>query len=165
MAAVLPDIIDRMVALLQGTYTSAPRSISSGRFKLIPFEVERALPNASQRPRPFEIRDDGEVQPLDVPSSLAGDQVWHGAGLTLRVGYALAANDQHTQMQEIQRDRYEIRRALGYPDNYNGVTGFSRAIADEGEIVDAEIQQGENISVMLVLEVPIEITYREDHTS
>lgn len=164
MPTVLPSIVDRMVALMEGSYGSATRAIPARRFVLVQQEVELALSNASQRPRPFEIIDDGEYQPSDVPSTLSGSQVWHGCRLMVRVGYARQHKNQHTQRQEIQADRFQIRRALGYPPNYAGVTGYARSVVEEGEISEIALSVESDYNIMLVLEIPVELTYREDHS-
>ena len=163
--SLLPDIESRIVALLEGTATGVDRSIPAARFKHLPFDPEYALEASSSAPYPFEIEDGGEFQPLDVPSTLAATHVWHGANLTLRVAYAASALQQKTRQATIQEDRTTIRRTLEDPESWLTISGFSRCVADQGRIEVGAVpgnESGGDAEVMLVLEVPLELTYREN---
>ena len=167
MAHVLPVIEDQIVALLEGTASGIARSVAAGRFKHIPYDPQYALPMSIQAPYPFEIVDNGEHQPLSTPSTVAHDQVWHGVHLLLRVAYTSSPHDGFERQKTIQRDRYSIRRCLGDPDSFDGVTGFAGISVDEGQIRTAVLPgyEAEESDIMHLLEVPLDVVYREDQTT
>lgn len=166
MSAVLPTIMDRMVALLEGTPSGVTQAISSGTFTHVPFDAEYGLTASVEAPYPFEIEDTGEFQPADVPSTLAPDNIWHGATLLVRVAYMASPHDAHTRLKTIQQGRYDIRRCLGDPDSFSTLPGFSGAWAEEGAITAATLPGSENEEdVMLLLEVPVNVHFREDQLS
>ena len=166
MADVLSDIMDRVVDLLEGRPSGVTRSIPSGLFKHVPFDAEYGLTAAVSKPYPFEIEDAGEFQPADVPSTISPNNVWHGANLLIRVAYMADPHNAKERLRTIQEGRYYIRRCLDDPDSFSTLSGFSGAWAHDGEITSAVLPGSDNEQdVMLLLEVPVRIHYREDHTS
>ena len=166
MASVLPDVIDRLKDLMEGSVSGLSRSISSGRFQHVPFDPGSLLARAVSAPYPFEIEDQGEYQPLDVPSTTSADQIWHGCRWVVRVAYASSPLDQTERLKTLQRDRYEIRRCLGDPLNWLTVTGIARVVADESVLREAEIigADADAVDQLLFLETTLDLTYREDQS-
>ena len=168
MASILPDVLARLTALMDGTASPPPRrSIPSGRFERVEFDVGSLLQRAVSAPYPYEIEDLGEFQPLEVPSTLAGDQVWHGVRWTVRVAYATSPLASHDRLATVMEDRYAIRRCLGDPMSWLTLSGVASVRADEGSIGDVEIigyGGSDDVDVMKVLEITLEIIFREDQS-
>ena len=166
MASILPDVMDRLIALMKGGVSGLDRPIPASRFEHADWEVDTLLSRAVSAPYPYNVDDIGEFQPADVPSTLSGDQVWHGCQWLIRVAYAASPHNQQERLKTIQRDRYQIRRALSYPLNWLTVGGLGRVLIEEGTIDTAEIPGGEfdDVEILHVLEIPVELTYREDHS-
>ena len=139
MASVLPAALDHLILLLEGRVSGLARAIPAGRFKHTPFDVESLLAASVSAPYPFEIDDLGESQPQDVPSTLSGNQIWHGVSWVVRIAYAASPLDQATRSKTIFTDRYQIRRTLGYPLSWSGVSGVARVMAEEGALTTVEI--------------------------
>jgi hypothetical protein len=160
-------LVDRLIKLIAGSDASVSRAVPSGLFKHTPYNPNSLWTTSQQKPRPFEVIDSGIAQPLDVPSTMAASQIWHGAQLTLRIGYGPRPHDATTRMKAIQEQRYYIRRCLNDPDSWANTAGFSKVEAFEGDILEEDIEgsdeDGEPTS-MLVLEIPVNLTFREDHS-
>jgi hypothetical protein len=167
MAAALPGLADRMVALLEGTATGVDRSIAAGTFKHTPYNPNSLWAPSAQAPYPFEIVDSGIAQPLDTPSTMAASQIWHGATLNIRVGFVTNVHDAYEWMQQIETYRYQIRRCLNDPVSWGNTTGFSKVEVFEGDILEEDIEGSDedgNPTPMWVLEMPVNLTFREDHS-
>jgi len=166
--AALPDHLDRLKALLEGTEsTYANRTIDRGRFKHVEGDVEDHLGAASMAPYPASVAELEEIQPDDVPTTTSGEQVFAGCRLKLRVGYAGTKNEVRDLQDRIAIDGYALRRTLGDPESWDGVTGFSRVRAYTWRTIETAVpgEDGERDDTMTVIEMPIELTYREDQTS
>lgn len=167
MAAALPGLVDKLVSLLEGKSTGVTRYISTGEFKHTPYNPNSLWSPSAKRPFPFEIIDGGIFQPLDAPSTLCHSQVWHGATLIVRVGITTSAHDAYGLMKTIQKLRYDIRRCLGDPASWGNTTGFGKVEVFEGDIniedIEGSDEDGEP-TPMLVLEMPVNLTFREDHS-
>jgi hypothetical protein len=167
MAAALPGLLERLITLLEGTDSSVTRAVPKGLFQHTPYNPNSLWTNSQQKPRPFEIVDSGILQPLDVPSTMAATQIWHGATLTLRVGYGPRPHDSKNRTKYIQEQRYYIRRCLNDPVSWANTTGFSKVEVFEGDILEEDIEGSDedgNPTSMLVLEMPVNLTFREDHS-
>jgi hypothetical protein len=167
MAAAVPGLADRIVALLEGTPSSVDRYVSKGRLKHTPYNPNSLWANAAKAPYPFEVVDGGIFQPLGVPSTMAATLIWHGVTLIIRVGFATRVHDAYKHMQAIQQIRYDIRRCLNDPTSWGNTTGFSKAEVYEGEIniedIEGSDEDGEPTPI-IVLEMPVNLTFREDHS-
>lgn len=169
--SIVTTIRTRIIELLEGALDT-DRPIPAGRF-IHADEASAAIPEHDAAPFPFEIPVDGEwTQPLDVASTLSGAQVWGGKRLTIRVLYSEeAANRAHVSSEArvatIDDDYSAIRRTVGYPRSYDAIPGYAGSTIHEGRIsriVDqVEIDRGQ-LGAMLVLEVPVDLTYREDYS-
>ena len=148
------------------------RAIPVDRFVHVD-EADIAIPEHDSAPFPFEIPVEGEwLQPLDVASTLSGAQVWGGKRLTIRVLYSEeAASRAHVSSEArvatIDDDYVAIRRTIGYPRSYDGIAGYAGSVVHEGSISritdQSEVDRGQ-LGSMLVLEVPVDLTYREDYS-
>jgi hypothetical protein len=168
MSSVLPDHLDRLKALIEGTESVyANRTIPARRFKHVESAVEDCLAAAAAAPYPASIEDLEEFQPNDLPTTTSAEQVWSGARFRLRVGYAGTKNEVRDLQEIIARDGYALRRTLGDPGSWDGVTGFSRVVAYAWRTIETAVpgEDGERDDTMTVLEMPIELAYREDQTT
>lgn len=168
MPAALPDHLDRLKALLEGTeLTYANRVIPARRFVHVEGDVEDHLGAASMAPYPASVAGLEEIQPDDVPTTTGGEQVFAGCRFTLRVGYAGTKNEVRDLQGRLALDGYALRRTLGDPESWDGVTGFSRVKAYTWRTIETAVpgEDGERDDTMTVLEMPIELTYREDQTT
>jgi len=166
--AVQPDHLDRLKALIEGTEsTYANRTIPARRFVHVEGDVEDHLANAADAPYPASVTDIEEIVPDGVPTTTSAEQVWAGCRFVLRVGYAGTKNEVRGLQAIIVRDGYALRRTLGDPESWDGVTGFSRVRAYTWRTIETAVpgEDGERDDTMTVLEMPIELTYREDQTS
>jgi hypothetical protein len=167
MAAVLPGLVDRMIALIEGKPSGVTRYVSKGLFKHTPYNPNTLWAASAKTPHPFEVVDGGIFQPLDTPSTMCHSQIWHGSTQIIRVGFVTNVHDalEHTQL--IQKRRYDIRRCLNDPASWGNTTGFGKVEVFEGDIniedVEGSDEDGEPTE-MLVLEMPVNLTFREDHT-
>lgn len=169
--SVVTDIRERIIELMEGA-VDTDRAIPVDRFVHVD-EAAEAIPEHDAAPYPFEIPVDGEwTQPLDVASTLSGAQVWGGKRIMIRVLYSEeAAYRSHVSSEArvatIDDDYAVIRRTIGYPRSYDGVTGYAGSVVHEGRITriinQGEVDRGQS-GAMLVLEIPVDLTYREDYS-
>ena len=166
MAALLPDILDRCVALLEGSYAPA-RSISSGRFVHVPFIVEDALPQAVKSPYPFEVLVGETVDPDGIRLTLSSEQIWNETRIDINVLYAAHPDARFEREKTIQRDIYSIKRTLSDANSWDDLTGFSCAKIGtiQKERVDLRGDVQEQIDIAYILTVEMSIVYREDYTT
>ncbi len=168
MPSALPDHLDRLKALIEGTEaTYANRVIATRRFVHVEGDVEDHLAAAAMAPYPASVEGLEEILPDGVPTTTSAEQVWSGCRFTLRVGYAGTKNDVRSLQAIVARDGYALRRTLGDPESWDGVTGFSRVRAYAWRTIETAVpgEDGERDDTMTVLEMPIELTYREDQTT
>jgi len=166
MSALLPDILDRCVALITGAYAPT-RAIASGRFTHVPFLVQSALPQAVTAPYPFEVQIGETVVPDGVPVTLSSDQIWSETRVDVNVLYAAYPDARFEREKTIQHDIYSLRRTLSDVDSWDDLTGFSCAKIGNvfKERVDLLGDLEEQIDIAYVLTVELSIVYREDYTS
>lgn len=165
MAAALPGLADRIVSLMEGLVVD--RAIAANKFVHTPYNPNDSLAPSAVEPYPFEIVDGGIFQPQDVPSTMSASQIWHGATLLVRVGFVISEHDAYEWMKTIQAYRYDIRRTLSDPVSFGNTTGFSKVETEEGDILEEDIEGSDEDgepSQMLVLEVPVNLTFREDQS-
>lgn len=151
---VVSNIIERMISIMEGATCS--RSIPSSRFRHVPSDLSLTVQMASQRPRPFRISPLTSFQPEDAPSSLCGDQIWSGETLAVNVAYASQGMKELDLFESIEDDKKQIVRALGYPENFSSVTGYSRSTPTPYALTEDESGS------IVILTVPFNVTYRED---
>lgn len=164
MSAVA-DIVTRLVALLEGSVGDG-RTIPAGRFAHVPqTELEQVgTQRMSSRPRPFEVVDLGQDADDAQPRNLAGAHVYGAQRLLVRVGYAAAKQRAHVLRQEMSADYREIRRCLLWAPNRYATTAWHGTSIQPGAGAITVLASNENEEA-LALEVPIVVSYREDHTS
>jgi hypothetical protein len=163
MACVLSNILDGIVALMEGTAGTA-RVIEQGSFKSVQAITQS---NAVARPRPFVLHADDEAEDESLPSDVAGNyehRAWH---LQLVVGYADKPNDRRGLQKTMADDEQTIRRTLGYPLNWNTVQGWQGAdlqsslSAFHRQPLEPDHPDGPEIHLIVV---SIVVSYREDMT-
>lgn len=168
MSTQLPTIVDYLVTLLEATASGVTRPIpgtARSRFKHAPSGIAGKLSAAAQAPYPFEIVDAGRIQPQDVTATLSGDQLYDGRRLLVRVGYANAPHDHLARMQTMQADDYAIHRTLNHQRSWDGCTPVAVASVDEGTIEPMGVDRADGEpDIMWVVEIPVIVDYREDHT-
>jgi hypothetical protein len=166
MSSLLPAMMDRCVALIEGSYTPT-RAIASGRFKHVPFLVQSALPEAVKAPYPFETLIGETVVPGDAPTTLSSDQIWSETRVDVNVLYAAYPDARFEREKTIQRDIYSLRRTLSDVDSWDSLTGFSCAKIGNvfKERVDLLGDIEEQIDIAYILTVELSIVYREDYTT
>jgi hypothetical protein len=73
----------------------------------------------------------------------------------------------YKHQKDIEQVRYDIRRCLNDPASWGNTTGFGKVEVFEGEInvedIEGSDKDGEP-TPMLVLEMPVSLTFREDHS-
>jgi len=171
MAAALPGLEDRLVELLEGTASGVTRAIAAGIFEHSPYNPNVQLSASAVRPYPFEIvREvtvDAEGAGFDVPTTAAATNIYGGATLTVRVGIMPRPHDAFERMQDIDELDYQIRRCVADPVSWGNTTGFSGVRVGDGLVVAEDVagsaEAGEP-SQMMVLELPVTLIFREDHS-
>lgn len=167
---VLSNIHSRISALMEGaTVTSPAVRIPLNRFKIADYGIDSLLSASVSAPYPFTLGDPSWAQPTDVRSTLAASKRWHGATLQLRVAYAAQPQKRADRQRLIMDDLSAIRKTLDHPLSYQSITGHCRTVCEDAQIAvfsGAELEGGEGEQDdLLVLVVPLAITYEEDYTS
>lgn len=165
--SALTGAMTRLVQLMEGYRDGIVRPIGTRhqeRFRHIPFEAGSALAPGDVAPYPFEIVDGGE-QAAEEPQTLSATRIWAVSQQTIRVAYANNPQDQHARLQTIREDRATLRRTLDHQRSWTGVNGLSLVRWIDGRIVPEQTQGADDSAPepMLVLEVTLELRYREDH--
>lgn len=166
MAALLPDILDRLVELLEGRYVPT-RSIARGRFVHAPMLVESLLPQANHKPYPFEVETGDTYWPEDIPHTLSSEQIWSSTDVVVNVLYAVHPDNVLERQKVIQQDIYAMRRTLSDQGSWDSLTGFARCAlrATARDSIELPGDHPHNLDVAYIVTVPLVITYREDYTS
>lgn len=168
MATRLPGILDHLSSLLRGKVPSPPldRAIPSGRFVHAKMPVEYELPRTSKAPFPFHISALAQYRADPTEENVAGDEVYRGLTFLVRVGYALKAIEEYVQQKAILTDAHAIHRCLSDPDSWDIAAGFARFSCSGARIVEAAVPgaQIDQPELMLILEIPCELVYREDYS-
>ncbi len=164
---VLPGLADRLVALLHGA--SVDRSLATGRLLHTPYNPNTQWAASAAEPFPFEVVDGGPFKPLDKPSTMAASQIWKGHTLIVRIGIEPNPHDGFERMQTIHELDADIYRTLQDPTSWTSTTGFGGVdLSEDGGDINEEDIEGSDAngepSQMLVLEIPVDLTYREDHS-
>lgn len=161
MASTLSNVLDGLVALLQGSAGST-RTIAAGSFK----RVERITPsNASSSPRPFLLFADDETEDEELPSDLAGNYFHRAWNLQLVVGYADKPNDRFGLQKTMADDEKSIVRTLTYRRNWATVADWhglevSTTKSTFGrQPFDADDPASPEVSLIVINLV---VSYRED---
>ena len=160
MAGVLVGIVSDLRAIVGGS--SAVSLIPRGRYTPVEYVPESLLPAATCRPYPFEIEAAEVTEPVGYPQDVAGDYAYYGQGLTIRVGYAWQPHEAPDSQDTILTDRDEIRLAIEDPRCWSA-SGWVAATVTGGDIIVAPIPgaEGEVEDVLRVLEIRLEVVYRE----
>lgn len=164
MPSVLSNILDGIVALLEGS-AGTTRTISSGEFKRREAITQS---NAAAKPRPFILHADQEVEDESLPSDVAGNYVHRAWQVELVVGYADKPQDRFGLLKTMADDERTIIRCLGYPINWNTVSGWQGAAIESSrssfhrQPLDEEHPDGPEIHLLVV---SITVSYREDMSS
>jgi len=167
MASVLPDIIDRLKALITGAYTP-DLAIANGEFTHVSHIVYGTLPQALKKPYPFEIEVGATRHPPAGPTTLASSQRWSETDVTVRVLYASYPERELHREKQIQRGVYALRRTLSDEASWRSLTGWSNCDLLDIEKLEApipgDLEYGD-FGAAWVVQVPMVVTYREDYTT
>lgn len=160
MSAVLPDVLDHLVTLLEGTASSIDRPIPTRRFEHITSPLDGALAKAARAPYPFELEDGGRA-PLEEEATLSGDQIFDARQVAIRVAYASSPHSHLERLGVVHRDDYTLRRTLASQQSWNAATGLAIATLESSGLSFIELESG----TMIVNELVVRLVYREDHTT
>ncbi|MCP3973185.1 MAG: hypothetical protein GY720_01690 [bacterium] len=164
---VLGGLADRLVALLHGA--SVDRSLAASRLLFTPYNPNTQWAASAIEPFPFEVVDGGPFKPLDKPSTMSATQIWKGHTLIVRIGFTPQPHAAFERMQQIQEMDADIYRTLQDPTSWTGTTGFAGVdLSEDGGDINEEDVEGSDEkgtpAVMWVLEIAVDLTYREDHS-
>ena len=155
---VASDVIDRLIALMEGTASPAPsRAITQGRFVHTELDQDMTLAAGVNRPYPFGLLDPRKYQPLGTPSTVAASHVWRGQDLLLWVAYSYDEHDRTARYQEVLDDEVTIHRCLSDPMSWLAVTGAGIVEADEGDVQD------DSDNRLFILAINVRFTLRESY--
>ena len=172
--SVVSDVREHLKDLMEGAVSGVPRAIPSGRFIHDESDDEGAAPGTESAPYPFGIYDGGAFEPFNVRSTLSGSHAYRGKRLIVRVGYSPDIAAREERSKTISTDEAAILKCLRHQRSWdavsvdNGGEGVTDASVESSsfDLVEVETPDASQPPQRLVvLDVVLALTIREDHTS
>jgi len=154
------DIMDGIVAILDGSASDVARAMATGRLRQVQASAERTgATAASGKARPFTLEQFGIAEGPDQPANVSGSHVHGSHLLRLVVLYATRRQETYRLLKEVSDDEYDIRRSLTWPIAWAQVEGWTGL-----EIIDASLEMmgPSDPPDLLGLVVDMRVDHREE---